>query len=139
MKKFLGVGILSIILILGAFYLINSRSSTTFNEIVPDTAKITSIEIIKSSTDIEAVIENGNDIKELLKSLSEAELKGAKMGSIHFNESYWITLSTNEKRQVGITVYDDKYLLIFDYNENKQTTYQIINGLDSSYIEQFFN
>ncbi len=138
MKRIVGITITSIIVIIGAFYLLKSKSSTTFNEFV-HTAEITSIDIIRSSDDKEVVIENGNDIKELLKHFSEAELMEDEMGSIDFNESYWITLRSNNVRKLGMTVYDDKYLLIFDYNKNNSTGYQIISVFDSSNIEQYFD
>ncbi|MFS0862033.1 hypothetical protein [Fredinandcohnia sp. 179-A 10B2 NHS] len=61
------------------------------------------------------------------------------MGSINFDESYWLTLRTNGERKLGITVYDENYLMIFDYSTSNQTSYQIISGFDSSNIEQYFD
>jgi len=137
--KIIGIAFISIIVVLGALYLFNSKSNTTFNDFVLDTGEITSIEIIKTSTDKEIVIENGNDVKGILEHFYEAELKENEMGSIDFNESYWMTLKSNGARKLGMTVYDEKYLLIFDYNQNKQTSYQIISDFNAYNIEKYFN
>ena len=139
MGKIIGIAFISIIVVLGALYLFNSKSNTTFNDFVLDTGEITSIEIIKTSTDKEIVIENGNDVKGILEHFYEAELKENEMGSIDFNESYWMTLKSNGARKLGMTVYDEKYLLIFDYNQNKQTSYQIISDFNAYNIEKYFN
>ncbi|MBD8068804.1 DUF5301 domain-containing protein [Bacillus sp. PS06] len=139
MKKIVGITITTIIVIIGAFYLLNSRSNTTFNEVVLEMPEITSIEIIKSSAEKEVFIENENVITQLLKHFSEAELKEDEVGSINFDESYWLTLRTNGERKLGITVYDENYLMIFDYSTSNQTSYRIISGFDSSKIEQYFD
>ncbi|MDW2876128.1 MULTISPECIES: DUF5301 domain-containing protein [Bacillaceae] len=140
MKKFMVLGFLSILIILGAIYMINTRS-TTFNQAVPDMSEITAIEIIKSSTDKEVVLEK-NDVKKLVQSWSEMELKADKMGSLDFEESYWITLKANDERKYGLTVYDDKYLLVYDFSKrtkkDSSRSYQIISGADLDDIEQYF-
>ncbi|MGD6903341.1 DUF5301 domain-containing protein [Bacillus infantis] len=140
MKKFMVLGFLSILIILGAIYMINTRS-TTFNQAVPDMSEITAIEIIKSSTDKEVVLEK-NDVKKLVQSWSEMELKADKMGPLDFEESYWITLKDNDERKYGLTVYDDKYLLVYDFSKrikkDSSRSYQIISGADLDDIEQYF-
>ncbi|MFS0862032.1 hypothetical protein [Fredinandcohnia sp. 179-A 10B2 NHS] len=70
MKKVAGITITTIIVIIGAFYLFNLRSKPTFNEVVLEMPEITSIEMIKSSAEKEAFIENDNDIMQLLKHFS---------------------------------------------------------------------
>jgi ABC-type uncharacterized transport system substrate-binding protein len=143
LKKITIIGILSIIIILCAIYLINARS-TTFKEEVPDVAEITSVEIIKTSVDKETVLENGNDVKELLEHWSELELKTDKMGALDFDfdESYWITLKANDIRKYGLTVYDESYFLIYDYSKRSKKdssrSYKIISGLNLEDIEQYF-
>ncbi|MGD6855952.1 DUF5301 domain-containing protein [Bacillus infantis] len=140
MKKFMVLGFLSILIILGAIYMINTRS-TTFNQAVPDMSEITAIEIIKSSTDKEVVLEK-NDVKKLVQSWSDMELKADGMGSLDFEESYWITLRAKDTRKYGLTVYDDKYLLVYDFSKrtkkDSSRSYQIISGADLDDIEQYF-
>jgi hypothetical protein len=140
LKKFMLFGFLSIIMILGVIYIINSRS-ITFNQAVPDMSEITSIEIIKTSTDMEVVLEKENDVKTLIQSWSGMELKSDKMGSLDFEESYWITLKASDARKYGLTVYDDKYLLIYDHSKRAKKdsrSYQVISGFDLGDIEQHF-
>jgi hypothetical protein len=141
LKKFMLFGFLSIIMILGVIYIINSRSST-FNQAVPDMSEITSIEIIKTSIDKKIILEKENDVKNLILSWSEMELKANKMGSLDFEESYWITLKANDTRKYGLTVYDEKYLLIYDYSKrtrkDSSRSYQIISGFDLGDTEQYF-
>ncbi|MGD6842482.1 DUF5301 domain-containing protein [Bacillus infantis] len=141
MKKFMLFGFLSIMMILGVIYIINSRN-TTFNQAVPDMSEITSIEIIKSSTDKEVVLENKNDVKSLIQSWSEMKLKADKMGSLNFEESYWITLKANDARKYGLTIYDDQYLLVYDFSKRNEKgssrSYHLMNGFDLGDIEQYF-
>lgn len=121
--------------------MINSRS-TTFNQAVPDMSEVSSIQIIKSSTNKEVILEKESDVKSLIQSWSEMELKADEMGSLDFKESYWITLKANDEREYGLTVYDDKYLLVYDFSKrtkkDSSRSYQIISGADLDDIEQYF-
>ncbi|HWO97236.1 MAG TPA: DUF5301 domain-containing protein [Bacillus sp. (in: firmicutes)] len=137
-KKILGISITSVIVILGSFYLYTSRNGTTFNEIVLDTTEVTSVEIVRSSDDKKVVLKDENDINFFIKSLSEAELKENKIKE-DFDESYWLVLRTNGERKIGMTIYDEKFLLLYDYETNKQTSYQIVRGFHSSNIAKFLN
>ncbi|MGD6875086.1 DUF5301 domain-containing protein [Bacillus infantis] len=141
MKKFMLFGFISIMIILGVMYMINSRS-TTFNQAVPDMSEVSSIQIIKSSTNKEVILEKESDVKSLIQSWSEMELKADEMGSLDFKESYWITLKANDEREYGLTVYDDKYLLVYDFSKrtkkDSSRSYQIISGADLDDIEQYF-
>jgi Domain of unknown function (DUF5300) len=140
LKKFMLFGFLSIMIILGVMYMINSRS-TTFNQAVPDISEITSIEIIKTSIDKEVILEKEKDVKRLIQSWSEMELKADEIGSLDFEESYWITLKANDARKYGLTIYDDQYLLIYDFSKRTEKdssrSYQIISGADLDDIEQY--
>jgi hypothetical protein len=141
LKKFMLFGFLSIMIIFVVMFMINSRI-TTFNQAVPDMSEITSIEILKTSTDKSVVLEKESDVTILIQSWSEMELKADKMGSLDFEESYWITLKANDERKYGLTVYDDKYLLVYDFSKrtkkDSSRSYQIISGADLDDIEQYF-
>ncbi|RFB14762.1 hypothetical protein DZB84_15065 [Bacillus sp. HNG] len=129
------IGILVIVIFLGVFYV---KRSTNFNEAVSNPFEITFVEIIRSSDNKEVVIEDGSEVLNLMNQLSETELTEKAMGSIDFDESYWIILQADNKREFGSTIYAENYMLIYEYEWSKQNSYQIISGFDSTNIEPFF-
>ncbi|MEH7236847.1 hypothetical protein [Bacillus sp. JJ1562] len=135
MKKII-IAIIGIAIILGVLYV--KSGSTSFDNVVSGTPTITSIEIIRGSDDKEVVIDDKNKVTNLMNGFSMTELKEKSMGSIEFDESYWITLRADGKRKFGLTIYDEKYILVFEYESSKQNSYRIIRGFDSSSIEQYF-
>lgn len=135
MKKIV-IAILVTTVILGVFYF---KRGMNFNEAVPDSPEITSIEIIRTSDNQDVVLEGGNDVRDLMNQLSETELREKSIGSIDFEESYWITIRADNNRKFGLTIYDEKYMLIYDYESSKQNSYQIISGFESFSIEKYFD
>ncbi len=142
--------IIIIVLILVAavvsVYQYNSTRNMTFNEAVTNHlngSEITSIEIIRSGKDEkELTVVDPSEIEKVMAALAPIKLKKEGLSNIKFNESYWITLKTQEQQKMGITLYDKKYMSVFEHGEesnpSRTSSYQITNESDLEIIGNLF-
>jgi hypothetical protein len=136
------IAIVAIILI-GIFWIINGRSAS-LEDIIKENEQnnfnITSLEIIKNSTDEEVIIEDSKKISQIMGNLFNAQLKKDNFSELEHDESYWITIKTDkDERALGLTLFDQDYISVYSFNEkNKTANYKVTNNLDISRIKSLF-
>ncbi|MFC4323079.1 hypothetical protein [Litchfieldia salsa] len=129
---------LIVIAIVGFF--IFSGMTKSFEDNVPKEllSEVTSVEILRTFDNKEVVIEDKYGIDEVMSSFSNARLKESKIHKIESTDSYWITIRANNERKFGITVYDEEYLIVYDYESSEVHNYQIKDGFSITTIEKIF-
>ncbi|MDF0729015.1 DUF5301 domain-containing protein [Cytobacillus sp. S13-E01] len=140
MKKSLLAFASIIIVFLGIFYFYNVNKTTSLDNVLSDidVSDITSIEIIKSSDNKEKILQNKNEINNFIQIFSQVEFKERSLKKLKFDESYWITIRENEERSVGMTIYDENYMLVYIYKPTSQNSFEILNGRSLTDIENYF-
>ncbi len=145
-KYFIAFLVIVAIAVLGMMYL--SSRNTTFKEVVLNKLnlnEISSIEVIRSdrTNDKEITVTDTTQIKKILNAFSQMKLKESSISNINFITSYWITLESNGNRDFGITLYDKKYIVIYEYNaasqKNQSKSYIITNDFDPLAIAELNN
>lgn len=145
-KYFITILVIIIVAALGMMYIFSKN--TTFQEVVLDKLnlnEISSIEIIKSdrTNEKEITVTDPSQIIKIMDAFSQMKLKESTISNINYITSYWITLKSNENRNFGITLYDNNYIFIYEYNavsqNNQFKSYIITNDLDPVAITELNN
>ncbi|MGG1636656.1 hypothetical protein [Paenibacillus sp. NRS-1760] len=145
-KRYMFVPALFLFVIAGVVVFTISSKQTTFNKVISDQLnlnQISTIEILKSIDDPleeKIVVTDLAQIERIMNVFSNTKLIKEHFSTININETYWITIKTNENRQFGLTLYDYHYLNVFNYNASKDAanSYKITNELDASVIRDLF-
>lgn len=92
---------------------------------------VSSIQVIShlydSAEEEEILITNEAQIAEILNYFSQFELNASKLSNITYIESYWVTIKMKEKLAYGLTLYDNEYLSIYEYDARRVSSYSIKN------------
>ncbi|WP_221790869.1 DUF5301 domain-containing protein [Paenibacillus cucumis (ex Kampfer et al. 2016)] len=123
------------------FFTMNSTKSlkeVAWNEV--DFNTITSIEIEKGH-DQKVTLTNKDDIHKIMSSLSELEVNKDSSISKDFNEVYRLLVDVNGGARLGMFLYDDKYIDVYDYEaspkKNTSMKYKISNSFDEKIIHDY--
>lgn len=132
-----------ILLAVGTWFLTTNSTKSladdVFKDIKSDT--VNSIEIEKDNKE-KVTITDKVEIEKILNSLSSIEVKKISNNSKEFNEFYTIFIFANDDRRLGMFLYDDKYINIYDYEaspkKNSSMDYKISNNFDLKVIQDYF-
>lgn len=127
MKKWM-IGLVVIILLgIGIYFIINSKTYSFDDVVSIDQNKVTSIQIEHDNERV--MVEKKEDIQKLLKEFSGMKLKKTNETKKTSKESYWIRVYENEKETYGLTFYDQTFLETYDFSKTKDHTseYQIVD------------
>ncbi|MWV42888.1 hypothetical protein GRF59_04540 [Paenibacillus sp. HJL G12] len=118
---------------------------TSFNHVVSgiiDGKEVTSMEIrsFKLDQNREVNITDKQAIANVMKAFSEVKLRETRASSFDFRVSYWMTIHLNDDKNFYMTLYDDKYMMIYDpaKTKDKSRSYVIRNEFDVETVERFF-
>lgn len=124
------------------FFAMNSTKSlkeVAWNDIDFDT--ITSIEIEKGH-DYKVTLTDKDDIHKIMSSLSALEVKKDSSISKDFKEVYRLLVDVNGGARIGMFLYDNKYIDVYDYEaspkKNTSMKYKISNSFDEKIIHDYF-
>lgn len=54
------------------------------------------------------------------------------------HEAYWLTLSINDNREIGLRLDDDQHLFVYLYEENYMKDYKLTKDIDTTFIKLLF-
>jgi len=103
--------------------------------------EVTSIQINRlESTDQVIIVKDKKEIAEIMDSFSKVKLRETNPPNIRFKVSYWMTIYVSNERRLLLTLYDDKFLTIYnpDKSKDKSRFYKIRNKYDLKSIEDAF-
>ncbi|GIP26795.1 hypothetical protein J23TS9_19250 [Paenibacillus sp. J23TS9] len=104
--------------------------------------EVTSIQInrLQSSTDQEIIVKDKKEIAKIMDSFSKVKLRETSSSHIRFKRSYWMTIHVGNERRLLLTLYDDKFLTIYNPEKSKDKSrfYKIRNRYDLKTIEDVF-
>lgn len=123
------------------FFTMNSTKSLqedAWNDVDFDT--ITSIEIEKGH-DHKVTLTGKDDIHKIMSTLSALEVKKDSSISKDFNEVYRLLVDVNGGARIGMFLYDNKYIDVYDYEaspkKNSSMKYKISNSFDEKIIHDY--
>ncbi|MDY8024457.1 DUF5301 domain-containing protein [Paenibacillus polymyxa] len=136
--------IILIAAIIGMMYIVNL--DTTFRKVVldrMDTARINTILISKSPDYTDQLVKDKNDIQSILNTLAEMKLRKSSILDKGLNSTYMLSIFVdhgNKRDLLGITLYDQNYIEIYDETKtkNKITSYKITNDYEMEPIRKLF-
>ncbi|SCY59445.1 hypothetical protein SAMN05720606_106244 [Paenibacillus polysaccharolyticus] len=124
------------------FFTMNSTKSLqedAWNDV--DFNTITSIEIEKGH-DQKITLTDKGDIHKIMSSLSALEVKKDSSISKDFNEVYMLMVDVNGGARIGMFLYDNKYIDVYDYEaspkKNSSMKYKITSSFDEKNIHDYF-
>lgn len=134
------LGILLPLLILYISTMLLTRDTDFTTEVTErlDLEEIHEIEIIRSSDEKTITLTDTAKINQMMEPFKELPLKKIWFAKSDFKEAYWITLSTNNDREIGLRLDDDKHLFVYLYEENYMKDYKLTQDFDMTFIEQHF-
>jgi hypothetical protein len=119
--------IICILLFVVAFYFTYTGKTCQLKDVIKvDEANVTQIEI--DTDEGKRVVDDKKDIKQIVHSLSEVEVKKSRERDQKFDQAYWTKIVENGKDAYGLTIYDDDYIKAFNFKNKKQDTYTIAKG-----------
>ena len=146
--------IFSSIILIGVFiFLIVYKlgDSYSMKDIITDSIgvnPVTYINILETSSNKEIRIKDENKIKEILDGFYDLKLKKSKESNNINKNIYYIkidsidtsiTNSVNNHNFLGITLYDSKYITIYNSTNSSSNTYLITSSFDDSSIKKFLS
>ncbi|WP_342553884.1 hypothetical protein [Paenibacillus sp. FSL R7-0652] len=101
---------------------------------------ITSIDIEKGH-DQKITLTDKDEIHKIMSSLSALEVKKNSKVSLDFNEVYRLFVDVNHGARLGMHLYDNKYIDVYDYEaspkKNSSMHYQISSQFDHRIIQDY--
>lgn len=117
--------IIAALLFIAVFYFTYTGKAYQLKDVIKvDQANVTRIEI--DTDEGKRVIDDKKKTKEIVRSLSQLEVKKSKELDPKFNQAYWVKIVENGKDAYGLTIYDDDYIKAFNFKDKKQATYTIV-------------
>lgn len=105
-----------------------------------DENEITSIEILKSLSEDEVIIDDKNEIKTIIHEFADVKLRRSD-ASDHSKESYWISIFVNKGMRFGMELTDENFIYINDlYKKDKYSSgsFKITSDFDGAFIASLF-
>ncbi|WP_461673281.1 DUF5301 domain-containing protein [Priestia megaterium] len=113
------------LLFIAVFYFTYTGKAYQLKDVIKvDQANVTRIEI--DTDEGKRVIDDKKKTKEIVRSLSQLEVKKSKELDPKFDQAYWVKIVENGKDAYGLTIYDDDYIKAFNFKDKKQATYTIV-------------
>ncbi|MDN3363680.1 DUF5301 domain-containing protein [Priestia megaterium] len=117
--------IIAALLFIAVFYFTYTGKTYQLKDVIKvDQANVTRIEI--DTDEGKRVIDDKKKTKEIVRSLSQLEVKKSKELDPKFDQAYWVKIVENGKDAYGLTIYDDDYIKAFNFKDKKQATYTIV-------------
>lgn len=117
--------IIAALLFIAVFYFTYTGKAYQLKDVIKvDQANVTRIEI--DTDEGKRVIDDKKKTKEIVRSLSQLEVKKSKELDPKFDQAYWVKIVENGKDAYGLTIYDDDYIKAFNFKDKKQATYTIV-------------
>lgn len=117
--------IIAALLFIAVFYFTYTGKAYQLKDVIKvDQANVTRIEI--DTDEGKHVIDDKKKTKEIVRSLSQLEVKKSKELDPKFDQAYWVKIVENGKDAYGLTIYDDDYIKAFNFKDKKQATYTIV-------------
>ncbi|MCZ8497001.1 DUF5301 domain-containing protein [Priestia megaterium] len=117
--------IIAALLFIAVFYFTYTGKAYQLKDVIKvDQANVTRIEI--DTDEGKRVIDDKKKTKEIVRSLSQLEVKKSKELDPKFDQAYWVKIVENGKDAYGLTIYDDDYIKAFNFKDKKQDTYTIV-------------
>ncbi|MEQ7805566.1 hypothetical protein C2I27_13450 [Priestia megaterium] len=117
--------IIAALLFIAVFYFTYTGKAYQLKDVIKvDQANVTRIEI--DTDEGKRVIDDKKKTKEIVRSLSQLEVKKSKELDPKFDQAYWVKIVENGKDAYGLTIYDDDYIKAFNFKGKKQATYTIV-------------
>lgn len=117
--------IIAALLFIAVFYFTYTGKTYQLKDVIKvDQANVTRIEI--DTDEGKRVIDDKKKTKEIVRSLSQLEVKKSKELDPKFDQAYWVKIVENGKDAYGLTIYDDNYIKAFNFKDKKQATYTIV-------------
>ncbi|WP_406866426.1 DUF5301 domain-containing protein [Priestia megaterium] len=117
--------IIAALLFIAVFYFTYTGKAYQLKDVIKvDQANVTRIEI--DTDEGKRVIDDKKKTKEIVRSLSQLEVKKSKELDPKFDQAYWVKIVENGKNAYGLTIYDDDYIKAFNFKDKKQATYTIV-------------
>jgi len=103
-----------------------------------DLEEIHEIEIIRSSDEKTVIITDAAEIDQIMQPFKDLPLKKVWFSNSDSNEAYWLTLSINDNREIGLRLDDDQHLFVYLYEENYMKDYKLTKDIDMTFFKQLF-
>ncbi|WCH45917.1 hypothetical protein [Lysinibacillus sp. OF-1] len=134
------LGILLPLLILYISTMLLTRDTDFTTEVTErlDLKEIHKIEVIRSSDEKTIMLTNKAEIDQIMQPLKDLPLKKVWFAKSDFKEAYWLTLSINDDREIGLRIDDNHHLFVYLYEENYMKDYKLNHDVDLTFIEQLF-
>ncbi len=117
--------IICILLFVVAFYFTYTGKTYQLKDLIKvDEANVTRIEV--DMDEGKRVVDDKKDMKEIVHSLSQVEVKKSREQDPKFDQAYWVKIAENGKDAYGLTIYDHNYIKAFNFKNKKQDTYTIV-------------
>ncbi|WP_155592287.1 hypothetical protein [Lysinibacillus cavernae] len=137
-KLFLGILLPILILYISTMLLTRDTDFTTEVTERLEIKEIYEIEIIRSSDEKTITITEPSKMNQIMKQLDDQPIKKVWFAKSDFKEAYWLTLSINDDREIGLRLDDDKHLFVYLYEENYMKDYKLAHDFDMTFIDQLF-
>lgn len=105
-----------------------------------DEAEITSIEILKSLSEEEIIIDDKKEIETIIHEFADVKLRRSNAPD-HSTESYWISIFVNKSLRFGMRLTDTNFVYISDlYEKDKYSSgsFKITSDFDVEFISNLF-
>ena len=134
------LGILLPLLILYISTMLLTRDTDFTTEVTErlEMEEIYEIEIIRSSDAKTLTITDAAEINQMMQPLKNLPLKKVWFSKSNSNEAYWLTLSINDGREIGLRLDDNQHLFVYLYEENYMKDYKLAKDVDMTFIKQLF-
>lgn len=134
------LGILLPLLILYISTMLLTRDTDFTTEVTErlEMEEIHEIEIIRSSDEKTVTITDAAEINQIMQPFKDLPLKKVWFSKSDSHEAYWLTLSINDNREIGLRLDDDQHLFVYLYEENYMKDYKLTKDIDMTFIKQLF-
>ncbi|MGE7997585.1 hypothetical protein ACQKOF_02670 [Lysinibacillus sp. NPDC093190] len=134
------IGILLPLVILYASTIFLTRDSTFDKEVIErlDIEQINEIELLRSSDNKTITITDAAKINQIMQQFEDQTLRKVYFSNSDYDEAYWLTLRTNDKREIGIRLDDSKHFFVYLYKESYMKDYKLLDNFNMAFFEDLF-
>lgn len=143
MKKRYVLSLISLVIPIVYWSVILYHSFNSFENMVLDQineAEITSIEIQRSLSEEQVIIDDKKEIETIIHKFADVKLRRSD-ASDHSKESYWISIFVNKGMRFGMRLTDENFIYINDlYKKDKYSSgsFIITSDFDGAFIANLF-
>lgn len=143
MKKRYVLSLISLVIPIVYWSVILYHSFNSFENMVLDQineAEITSIEIQRSLSEEQVIIEDKKEIETIIHKFADVKLRRSD-GFERLEHSYWISIFVNKGMRFGMELTDENFIYINDlYKKDKYSSgsFKITSDFDGAFIANLF-